>query len=117
MEIDSVRQFFVDPAVIASVRFLIVLFGSVAMYVFQLNRGFEGALGFLRRILPGRSDAFYSRVDFIVVSLAGSAIGQIIFEPRTPFQALAAGVGWVGAMNSLLAGSLRGFRSPGGGQP
>ena len=114
MFFDQARTVLADPAFISAVRFLIVLFGSVAMYVFQLNKGFEGALSFLRSILPNKSETFYRRVDFLVVTVAGSLIGVIIFEPRTPFQALAAGVGWVGAMNTLLSSSAKTLVKGGG---
>jgi hypothetical protein len=83
--------------------YLITLFGSVAMYVFSLNRGFEGAIAFLKKFFPGHPDVFYDRLDFFVVVLAGSIIGTIFFSPSNALQALAAGFGWVGAINILLS--------------
>src|SRR6185312_15599046 len=83
--------------------YLITLFGSVAMYVFSLNKGFEGSVAFLRRFFPGHSVVFYDRLDFFIVVLAGSIIGTIFFSPSNALQALAAGFGWVGAINILLS--------------
>jgi hypothetical protein len=50
----------------------------------------------------GRSDTFYYRSDFVVMSLSGTIIGLITFDPQGIYQALAAGFGWAGAMNVLL---------------
>ncbi len=82
--------------------YAVTLFGSMAMYVFSLNKGFNGAGDFLRRFFPGKSDVFYDRLDFVLVVVFGSIIGSIFFSPQTAFGALAAGFGWVGAANTLL---------------
>lgn len=82
--------------------YITTLFGATAMYVFSLNRGFQGAIDFLKRFFPNRPESFYARVDFFVVILAGSIIGFILFSPSTTIQALCAGLGWVGAMNTIV---------------
>ena len=82
--------------------YLTTLFGATAMYVFALNKGFEGAFPFLKRVFPGHSDTIYNRIDFFIVIFAGSIIGTICFSPTSSLQALAAGFGWVGAMNVLM---------------
>jgi hypothetical protein len=88
---------------LATLRYLVTLFGSSAMYAFSLNKGFEGAIIFLKKAFPGRNEAFYSRMDFFVVSISGSIIGTIFFGPTNNLQALAAGFGWVGTVNVLLS--------------
>lgn len=85
------------------VFFLVTLFGATAMYVFSLQKGFKGAGMFLRRFFPGKSEIFYDRMDFCLVVMFGSVIGTIFFAPQSSFAALAAGFGWVGATNTLLA--------------
>jgi len=82
--------------------YLVTLFGASAMYVFSLNKGFEGSLAFLKRVAPGKTQVFYDRVDFVIVIFAGSVIGTIFFSPVSTLEALAAGFGWVGAINILL---------------
>lgn len=57
---------------------------------------------YLKRMFPGKSQVYYDRLDFVVVVFAGSIIGTICFSPRNALQALAAGFGWVGAMNVML---------------
>lgn len=82
--------------------FFITMFGASSMYVFSLMKGFEGAVSFLTRVLPGREQVFYDRLDFAVVVTAGSIIGYIFFSPASELEALAAGFGWVGAINVLM---------------
>jgi hypothetical protein len=88
------------------------LFGSAGMYVFSSYKGFDNSINFLKRMMPGRSDTFYYRSDFVVMSLSGTIIGLITFSPQGIYQALAAGFGWAGAMNVLLKADPP--HSPGG---
>jgi hypothetical protein len=78
------------------------LFGSAGMYVFSAFKGFDNSINFLKKMMPGRSDTFYYWSDFVVMSLSGTIIGLITFDPQGIYQALAAGFGWAGAMNVLL---------------
>jgi uncharacterized membrane protein YbjE (DUF340 family) len=98
----GLRQTLSTPEAQAVLRYLITLFGAAAMYVFSLNKGFEGSLAWLKRMMPGKSAVFYDRLDFCVVVFAGSIIGTICFIPQNTFQALAAGFGWVGSINVLM---------------
>lgn len=83
--------------------YLIALLGATSTYVFSLNKGFEGATRFLRRMFPGRSKVFYDRLDFFLVIFVGSGLGFILFGPTTNTQALMAGLGWVSTVNVLLS--------------
>jgi hypothetical protein len=83
--------------------YLMTLFGAFAMHVFQQYKGFNGSIGFLKAALPNRSDVFYVRLDLCLVVLFGSVIGYVVFSPTAALPALAAGFGWTGAMQSLLA--------------
>ncbi|HEU4560554.1 MAG TPA: hypothetical protein VFS20_22070 [Longimicrobium sp.] len=80
--------------------FFITMFGASSMYVFSLMKGWP--VSFLKRVLPGREQVFYDRLDFAVVVTAGSIIGYIFFSPASELEALAAGFGWVGAINVLM---------------
>jgi hypothetical protein len=84
------------------VYYLITLFGASSMYIFSLTKGFNGAVEFLEHFFPGRSKPFYDRLDFFIVSFAGAMIGTIFYNPASSLQALAAGFGWVGAVNVLM---------------
>jgi len=81
---------------------LTTLLGSAGMYIFSSFKGFDNSQNFLKRMIPGRSDTFYYRSDFILMTVVGALIGLITFSPQGVYQALAAGFGWTGAMNVLL---------------
>lgn len=79
------------------------LFGAAATYIFAAQKGFQSTTPFLKRMAPGHSDLFYHRVDFLVGTLCGTAIGTIFFAPATAPEALAAGASWTGAVNVLFS--------------
>jgi uncharacterized membrane protein YbjE (DUF340 family) len=83
--------------------FLYTVCGATCLYLFSLSKGFEGSVPVLRRLLPNRPSVFYDRVDFLIVIVLGSIVGTVFFVPVTPAQALAAGFGWVSAVNVLSA--------------
>lgn len=85
------------------VLFCVTLFGSAAMQVFSLNKGFQGTVPFLRKITAKRrSSVFYARMDFFLTVFLGSFIGFVFFSPDTAQKALAAGLGWVASVNVFL---------------
>ncbi|MBI1924089.1 hypothetical protein HYR99_07540 [Candidatus Poribacteria bacterium] len=90
-----------SPFFDSALNYIITLFGAAVMYMFSLNNGFQGAVQFLKKFFPGRSPVFYDRGDFFIVIFAGAIIGTIFFSPSNALEALAAGFGWVGAINVL----------------
>ncbi|GJH28154.1 hypothetical protein [Caballeronia novacaledonica] len=76
--------------------------GAAAMYVFSLYHGFEGSVAFLRKMFPNRSNTFYDRCDFIVVTILGSVLGFKLLDPQHPPQAVMAGLGWVSAVTVVM---------------
>lgn len=81
--------------------FILTVCGSTSLYLFSLSKGFQGSLPRLRHLVPGRSNVFYDRLDFLIVVLLGSIIGTVFFGPTNNLQALAAGFGWISAVNVL----------------
>jgi hypothetical protein len=88
-------------------NFFFTLCGSTSLYMFSLSKGFQGSGPVLKRLFPGRRPVFYDRMDFIIVIVFGSIIGTVFFVPATPPQALAAGFGWITAVNVLSHPSQR----------
>jgi hypothetical protein len=76
------------------------------MYLFASAKGLESTVPRLKLLIPGKSDTFYYRLDFFLVIILGSLVGYIFFEPKQSIQALAAGCGWVGALNVLIQEKL-----------
>ena len=93
-KMEIINQIINSPHFPKSIHYLTTLFGSAAMYIFSLNKGFEGSTKFLKKFFPGKSQVFYDRLDFFIVVLAGSMIGTIFFNPDSTLEALAAGFGW-----------------------
>lgn len=100
--LDAIRQVIDDPFSRTLLYYLLTLFGAVAMYIFSSAKGFEGSIKFLQRLFPGKPTTFYERADFFLVTIFGSIIGTVFFCPTSAIQALAAGFGWVGAVNVLM---------------
>jgi hypothetical protein len=73
--------------------------GAAGMYVFSSRRGFDNSRNFLQRMKPGKSDTFYNRSDFAVVTVLGGLIGYLFFAPQDVPRALIAGLGWTAALN------------------
>ena len=74
--------------------------GCFAAYVFCSQKGVKGSREFLMGVLPGRTDAFYARSDFVLTVIIGTFIGIILYSPSTALRALAAGVGWTAVFNT-----------------
>ena len=91
-----------SPGFDALIKYLITLLGSFTMYLYSFSKGFEGSITVLKRLFPSKKKVFYDRMDFLLVIFLGSAIGSIFFQPQDSLQALAAGFGWVGAINIML---------------
>jgi hypothetical protein len=83
-------------------RFGFIFFGSLVMYLFSLSKGFTGSVPALQRLMPGKKQVFYDRVDFGIVVVTGAVVGTLFFRPQDPLQALAAGLGWSSAINVLV---------------
>ena len=91
-----------SPAGPGWIHYAVTLASAMLMYVFALYKGFNGATDFLRRAFPSRSDRFYVWADLITVTLAGTFFGIVLYSPTNLQQSLAAGVGWVGALQVLM---------------
>lgn len=83
---------------------LLAYFGALTLYIFVFSNTNDnvGARRFLDRIFPNKSPEFRSRADFIISTILGSLIGIIIYSPQTPIEAYLSGLGWVGALNTIV---------------
>ena len=75
----------------------ITALGCVTAYIYSEQKEVKSSQSFLRRFFPERLDVFYFRLDFFMTAVIGTAIGLLLYEPRNPYQALAAGIGWTAA--------------------
>ena len=81
--------------------YFFTLCGTLTLYTFQLSKGMENSVPVIRQMFPNRSEVFYFRANFILVVALGSVVGDAFFNPKTPPQALAAGLGWFGTVTAL----------------
>jgi hypothetical protein len=86
--------------------FLHVMLGAVLMEIFSLAKGFDGAKPWLRDI-TGWSERAVFRSNAVLVVIVGTLVGSALVNPTTRAQALTAGLGWVGLLNT---GAARGKR-------
>ncbi len=82
--------------------YVLTLFGAVAMYIFCSQKGYRRSFSFLKKIFPSRSATFYHRSHFCIIVICGSVIGFVFYSPASGLEALAAGFGWVAAINIFL---------------
>jgi len=84
----------------------IVFFGVIVFYLFSLSREFQGTTVALRKMFPKWSDSSITRLDFFVVITLGTGVAALLFNPSSSFEAMMAGLGWVGALNTLSGVSV-----------
>src|SRR5262249_35476930 len=84
-QMNSLSEGFSVPLVVQ--YYVLTLFGSSVMQIFSLYKDFNGADAFLRKVIPKRSDVFYTWTNFLLVVFIGSVIGTVFFHPTTPVQA------------------------------
>jgi hypothetical protein len=85
----------------AVILFTIILFSTAVMQMLSVHKNFNGTQEFLKKAFPTWSPQAVVRVDFLLVLLIGPFIGIIFFNPASPVEALSAGFGWVGILNTL----------------
>lgn len=79
----------------------VTFLGSLLTYFYTSTKGLEGTIPILRRRFPDRSPLFYLRLDFLAMIVIGPIFSFICFNPADTLEALAAGCGWVSAINIL----------------
>ena len=75
--------------------FTLTVFGSLLVPIFSPNGKCDRtSLPFLRVVLPGRSPAFYNRLDFCITVFVGTVLGFLVIHPTAASDAIGAGAGW-----------------------
>lgn len=85
----------------ASKLVLMTALGCVLLYVYSDVRDFNHSRAFVKKMFPTRGDAFHNRTDFLCAVVFGTIVGTVVFLPQHGVEALAAGLGWVGGMNTV----------------
>ena len=75
--------------------------GAITLY-FKLKSSGKDVIQFLPHFKSSWAEAPFARlIDALLFTLIGALIGTILTQPETPQQALAAGLGWTGLINSF----------------
>lgn len=83
--------------------FIVSWFGAICGHILSLySNEFEGSQPFLRKLMPDRSDAFYCRVDFVLLPLIGAALSVALINPSSIQSAMVSGLTWSGTLMAML---------------
>lgn len=105
---NDIQSVLYHPVTINVAEFFITVLGSLIMYLIAEGKNFPGIQIKIKQLYPSMSDEKVSRLDFIFMVFVGAFIGTIFFQPHNPITALAAGLGWVGALNMFTSTSQTG---------
>jgi hypothetical protein len=79
-----------------------VALGAATEQIFSFRRGFPGAMGWLRRVLPGRSPQTYALLNSLLCVFLGSPVALFIFQPATIPAAVVVGLTWPSLLQRLV---------------
>lgn len=91
----------IGPTIELGLLYATVLFGALVTQILSLTRNFNGSQAFLKQFAPNISDTMVFRIDFATLTVLGSIIGMILFDPHDYKQALLAGIGWITSVQAL----------------
>jgi len=91
-----------SPTQLWLLNYSVTFFGAVVIYIFSLNPKSTSTLRFLKQFFPNKTEQFYIWLDFVIVIFTGTILVTIILSPQDPKAALSAGLGFMGALNSLV---------------
>ncbi len=66
------------------------------------GKDFKGAIPFLTQLVPGKTPAFYFRLNFILLPIIGTVIAMITMEPDGWRNCIFAGLSWEGSLNLII---------------
>jgi hypothetical protein len=81
---------------------MVTWIGTVTGQVFSIPGSSGNAIGFIRRMAPGRSELFYERMDLLATMTLGPILVFILWSPETAHGAMGAGLAW----NHVVRGAI-----------
>jgi hypothetical protein len=83
--------------------FFITWFGSIIGHILSLYKPeFKRTLPFFEKVIPGKSEAFYFRLDFAFLPLIGAVLGLYLIDPQDAGKAIFTGLTWSGTLIAML---------------
>lgn len=83
------------------IGFTLSLIGAAVAYLFG-SRTLLSTTVRLKRLFPGHTDVFYTRVDALLVVATGAILGHYLFVHRGPIDCVTCGIGFSTALKTLL---------------
>lgn len=74
---------------------LLTYFGALVVPILSLYpKEFKGALTFLQKMFPNKSERFYFLLDFLIVPIIGALLGYYLLDPISTKASICAGLSW-----------------------
>ena len=87
------------PAFVPVYLYIFIVLGALALELLSIRQDFQGARRWLRRTFPNSNRI--EIMNFVIVITLGPIIAAFFIQPQTEPQAIAAGLGWVGLVNTI----------------
>jgi len=83
--------------------FVLTWVGALVGHILSLYKPeFRRTLPFVKQMLPGKSETFYFRIDFLILPLIGALLGRYLIDPVEVENAIFTGLTWSGTLLALL---------------
>jgi fluoride ion exporter CrcB/FEX len=95
---------------------LYVFFGAIVLTIYSETRA-AGARLWLKTMFPTRSDQWHKWGAFFIDVIVGTFFGLLFYAPKTELEGVFAGLGWVGALHTLIRPAIKGPEQTEGTKP
>lgn len=87
--------------------FVITWVGAIFAQMLSIcSPNFKGIIPFIKKLIPGKTNPFYFRLNFIFVPFIGAILAFILMEPDSTKDALLSGLSWTGTITAILQQNL-----------
>lgn len=77
--------------------------GALCTHLLSLySDDFNGTITFIKKLIPNKSDAFYFRIDFVILPIIGALLAYVLLEPSSLKSSIFAGISWSGTLIAIL---------------
>lgn len=66
------------------------------------DTSFKGCKSFLSRVIPGKRDVFYDRLELFLLPIIGCILAYLLLDPSNMRSATFSGLTWSGSLVALL---------------
>lgn len=84
-----------------------IAIGAAGLEMLALRKDFAGVRDIIRKLRPNLADAEVERYNLLFVIVFGTIVSAAFVQPQTEAQAISAGLGWVGLVNTAAHPSTK----------